>query len=49
MPVKNKVTVSLVIDPQLLEALDALRGKTPRSAVICEAVRDWVAAQETKP
>jgi metal-responsive CopG/Arc/MetJ family transcriptional regulator len=46
MPVKNKVTVSLVIDPQLLEALDALRGKTPRSAVICEAVRDWVAAQE---
>ena len=48
MPVKHKVTVSLVIDPQLLEALDALRGKTPRSAVICQAVRDWVAAQETK-
>ena len=46
MPVKNKVTVSLVIDPQLLEALDALRGKTPRSAVICEAIREWVAAQE---
>ena len=46
MPVKNKVTVSLVIDPQLLEVLDALRGKTPRSAVICEAIREWVAAQE---
>ena len=49
MPVKNRLTISVVIEPKLLEALDALRGKTPRSAVICEAVRDWVAAQETKP
>ena len=46
MPVKNRAVISVVVPPDVLEALDAARGTTPRSQVICAAVRAWLAKQE---
>lgn len=47
MPTKRAV-ISVVIDPKLLDELDAARGKTARSAVVCELVREWLDQRKDK-
>lgn len=41
-------TISFSLPPELLQRLEAVRGYTPRSEIIAQAIQEWLERQEHK-